>query len=204
MDGSSNRPAGEAGAAEEAEGPKPAAHLEDLPPLEWRPLDDICRREGFLCGHTEIDKWFRKQSLKEHSAFKSRCTTAHFLDNPAPVGFFSLRIALEDESLLESRLRQLLRSEKRVFASVQLQYIAVQRNLQRRRIGTILLIKAINEFASVVFSTGIVAMTLIAANERAAKLYQTLGFAPYGPPETRRMFLPALTAVEMVRRLPAE
>lgn len=170
-------------------------------PLEFRHLDAACRRDGFSCGLHEIDKWFRKTSVRCHDGFKSRVTTAHFLGNTSPVGFYSLRIALEDESLLDRSDRHILRPERRVFASLQLEYIAVQRSLLGMGLGEQVLIHAVNAFHDVVLATGIVAMTLVAANERAVRFYERLAFRRYGSAGSQRMLLPALTAVEMRRLL---
>ena len=171
------------------------------PTLEFRRLSGDCPRSTFGCGHTEIDRWFRQNSLKYHNKHRARVVTAHLVGNKNPVGFYALTTKLEADDLLPADHRLFSRAEQGYFTSVQLFYLAVQRSMQRQGLGTIIMGDVLRSFYEVANRTGILALTLVAIDEPTTEFYRKLGFVPYGPNGGRpRMLLPAQIVIELVEK----
>lgn len=168
------------------------------PTLEFRSLSGPIRRGSFVCGEREIDQWV-SEAHKDHDKLKLRVTTAHLSGNPNVAGLYALRIRLEADKDIDGN-DGAFRTEHGYFSAVQLCYVAVQKELQRRGVGRLLMARAIQEFGQVVHLTGACAMTLVAIDEQKANFYRLLGFRPYGMPSKQpKMFLPARTALDLLR-----
>lgn len=173
----------------------------DLPALEIRRLCDDCRRSAFHCGNDDIDKWFKTKSLKHHNAFRCRVVTAHFPNNTAPVGFYAMGYRMEKVSDLPSSHRSSFSwwTGGGEFPVVHLQYVAVQKAMQRRGFGTIIMGSALDDFYEVAVRTGIFALTLTAVDEKTADFYRKLGFTDFGSSGATqpRLILPADVVIEL-------
>jgi GNAT superfamily N-acetyltransferase len=177
--------------------PSPAATL------EFRSLGDPCRCDRFSCGDQDIDKWFRGKAAKQHGNLRCRVVTAHFVGNDAPVGFYSMCWRLEPEDLLHSDDRQwfsrFFRPESGMFATLQLQHVAVQKPLQRQGFGTVIMGHALNAYLNVVVTAGDIPLTLVAKNKDVESFYFDLGFRRYGESvDMPRMLLPSASVLELI------
>jgi GNAT superfamily N-acetyltransferase len=171
------------------------------PTLEFKRLSADCRRGAFSCGQRDIDKWFKDKSFKHHQTLRTRVVTAHLLDNPNPVGFYALTMKLEPESLLERDKRLFSLSEGGYFPTVQLSWIAVQKQMQRKKLGTVMMGAVLGDFYEVAVRTGVYALTLVAINQDVANFYKGLGFVPYGPDSaTPKLLLPSKSVIEMAEQ----
>jgi GNAT superfamily N-acetyltransferase len=79
--------------------------------------------------------------------------------------------------------------------AVHLQWVAVETDLQRSGIGTLLMGSAIEDFYQIADRTGIAALTLTPISNAAASFYGSLGFITYGSGDLPPMFLPAETVI---------
>jgi GNAT superfamily N-acetyltransferase len=164
----------------------------DFNRLEFKRLSRECERGDFSCGYAHIDHFFRNNAFTDHESLYSRVTTIHVDGQPKPIGFFSMTIDSEPEwdftgerSLFEIYFRQ-----KRLM-TVNLLWVAVVTQLQRRGVGTFLMGRALDDFYEVATRTGISALTLKPISTDAEIFYATLGFVPYGnaAPFRRRYLL---------------
>lgn len=169
-------------------------------PLKISPLVDPPRRGAFACGERDIDEYFLDKAHKHHSGLRCRISVAHSAVDDTLVGFYGLSIKLESEQLLDKAFHGKVRAERAQFASVHLDWLAVQKPLQRQGNGTTIMGAALRSFYDVVMVTGIIGMTLVALDAKAVAFYESLGFAKYGPLVLpQKMFLPAQTVVDLVR-----
>lgn len=182
---------------EKPNGKTPPEQQAAPPTLEFRSLSGPIRRGSFVCGEREIDQW-AGDAHKDHERLKLRVTTAHLSANPNVAGLYALRIRLESDEDIDGS-GGAFRTEHGHFSAVQLCYVAVQRTLQRKGIGRLLMARAIREFGQIVHLSGACAMTLVSIDEEKAAFYRSLGFRPYGKPSNQpKMFLPARTALELL------
>jgi len=172
---------------------KPVEAKPTPPVLEFKRLGAQCNRGAFLCGNDDIDGWFKNNSLDHHNNLRARVTTAHLVGNNAPVGFFAMSWRIESADLLGSQRERSARPHNGYFASVRLSSVAVQREMQRQGIGTILMGAALDDFHIIAVRTGVFALTLEAVDRETMKFYDGLGFVPYGPADAMmpKMLLPA-------------
>jgi GNAT superfamily N-acetyltransferase len=107
--------------------------------------------------------------------------TAHLVADPVPVvGFYAMTIRLEQEIEIGGKNAAGSKGQKGQFAAVHLCYVAVQKSLQKRGYGTVLMGAALQDFYEIVNRTGIFAMTLQALNRDLMDFYHKLGFVAYG------------------------
>jgi len=135
------------------------------PELEFKRLSEHCRRDAFSCGDREIDRWFRKDALKAHSRMGAgfRVVTAHLVGDPRPAGFYALCMYLENENNLEKSGRPKLFSRSGFFPTLRLGYLAVNRSMQRQKIGTTIMGAVLDDFYQIAVRTGVYALTLTAS-----------------------------------------
>ena len=157
----------------------------------FRPLVRTLWRGAFSCGVRELDGWFIKKAWDHHDKLRGRVTTIHSSVDDTLVGFYAICITLEEDRLLDKNSHLKRFAIGRHFPALQVQYLAVQREFQENGIGTIAMGKIIDTFRQVALMTGVPVMTLTALNSRAARLYSTWGFVPYGGFGSLRMLLPS-------------
>lgn len=138
----------------------------DPPALEFRRLTHHCARARFCCGHNEIDDWFRRQSHDDHEALACRVTTVHLIDNPDPVGFYAMTTRLQRVSEFAQYAPAGSRQQGGYLTTVQLSWVAVMRECQRRGFGTVMMGAALRDFYEIVIRAGVCAMTLQAIDLR--------------------------------------
>lgn len=108
---------------------------------------------------------------------------------------------MQDERLLDGSQRQLFRSVSKVFPSINIDYLAVDRRVQGNGIGKFLLGSAIEAFHKAIMIFGVPVMTLVAVDERTCEFYSKLGFRRFGPDVRQpRMLLPAQTVVDLFKQ----
>lgn len=174
--------------------------------VEFKRLTADCSRAAFSCGDSDIDRWFRKKAQTHHNGLRCRVVTAHLTGNPAPVGFYAATMRLEPIADLPREFRPTLAWwSAGHYPAFHLQYVAVQKAMQRKEFGTLLMGALINDFYEVATRTGIVALTLVAIDQETAKFYDKLGFVRFGDQEAKQpsMFLPAMSVITVRESLDA-
>ena len=164
--------------------------------FEFKPLAADLWREAFSCGDADIDKWFRKKALDHHNSLRCRVHTA-FSEGGTLIGFYAFCVAVEDERWLDKQSHLKNHALNRFFPALQIHYLGVQKEYQEKGLGTIIMGKIIEIFREAASTLGVPVMTLVALNERVAKLYTRMGFVPYGTTGSRRMLLPAQAALDL-------
>lgn len=163
----------------------------------FKPLAEHCPLEAFSSDEAEIDKWLWKKSWDHHCFLISRVTTVHLGSDDRPVAFYAFYMTLEDDRFPDKHSHVRRRSIGRYFPALQVQYVAVHKDHQARGAGTIIMRRILEIFRNSVVELGVPAMTLVALNPRAAKLYLRMGFVSYGGPGSSRMLLPAQSVLDL-------
>jgi GNAT superfamily N-acetyltransferase len=178
---------------------KPNFEISDL---RFERLSQTYEASAFSCGVTIIDNWFARRSYQDHLDLLCRVATAHLPGVRAPVGYYSMCMATEYESQFDDGhpIRKLKYFWKDRHAIVcKLEWVAVERDFQGRGIGTLLMGKAIEDFADVVDRTGVFALIIQAIDRRVQAFYRHLGFEDYGDPALLKMILPAMSVMDAKR-----
>lgn len=157
-------------------------------------LDKSHRREQFDCGSQALNQFLR-QTARQHVQ-KGISRTFVLIDSDCPqeiIGFFTL-------SLCEIRLEKLPPSLAKKYPSrvpgVKLARLAVAKNWQRRGIGEILMVEAMQRSLLVAENAGGIGLFVDAKDEGAKTYYSRYGFVSleHSPLE---MFLPLSTLIAL-------
>lgn len=152
----------------------------EIQEIEFKRLTADCGRGDFRCGAPDLDYFFRNDAWDSHCRMRFQVYTAHFIDNPDPMGFYALTILQKDLKVVHPRKQHLCYARNKIFPVMRLGWLAVDERYQHRGYGTILLGSVIEHVREVAIRTGIFGMTLTAIDHDAARLYGRMGFQSYG------------------------
>ena len=138
-------------------------------------------RKGFDCGRHELNHWLRSIARQHRDKGLARTFVAVQDDQPALIaGYYALTLAeLDNQHLPQARRK---RFPQRI-PGVRLGRLAVDQRFQRKGLGELLLIDAIERTRRVRAEAGAVGLFVDAIDTRAAQFYQRYGFtsAPDNP-----------------------
>lgn len=166
--------------------------------ITFRRLCESIDRGAFYCGEVLIENWFGAFAFRDHSSLYSRVITAHLDNNSDPVGFFAMTLNTESESEISGHwsVKDYIFSGSSMIV-VHLKYVAVREGLHRQGIGTLLMGRALDDFAMIADRAGAYAITLVYLSDDTRKFYESLGFEYYGRrKKARKMLLPAQSVLE--------
>jgi GNAT superfamily N-acetyltransferase len=170
----------------------------ELPPLEFGHVHRTTNCGGFRCISRDINMWFQRRALKEHSEGLVTVTCAFEAGRlKRPLGFYALATVAEEVRSLPGRYFPYRGGDH--FSALQLAWLATDNGFTRRGLGELMVGKVIRTFASVGPQIGLPHLIVIPDrddHERLSRFYSRLGFAPYRGGES--MFLPLQSAVEAV------
>jgi hypothetical protein len=170
-----------------------------LPDIGYSALAADTPRDGFTCGVSEIDTWFRNKSLNDHNKHKHVVTCASFDEKPEEIiGFFVFSTVVEDAKKLTKQVPFFAFATDRFCPCLQLVYMAMRTDLQRKEHGGIVLGEIITTFAHVGSEIGLPALILTPINDDAERFYRRKGFVSYEKRYGKGMYLPLQTAIATV------
>ena len=138
------------------------------------PLPDKEHLKKFCCGVSEIDAWARGKCSKFHERHRTRAFCAVRDGARTALGFYSLTFQAEEASkIAKNDQSPYLRSGVPL---IYIQYLAVERNLQRNQLGTLLLVNALWRAHMVSRHVGVYGVALRSLNEQTTRLYSRYGF----------------------------
>jgi GNAT superfamily N-acetyltransferase len=159
------------------------------------PLGRNHNRKSFDCSDEQVNRFLREQALQDHERDLSR--TMVLVDEADPIriiGFHTLLIAQVKQTEIPSDRPRI----KRGLPVILLGQLGVDKELQRRRYGEMLLMDAQARVDEISRRTGVRAMMLDARNERLAQWYEQHDFIRF--PGQFRMFksISAIRALKLV------
>lgn len=169
--------------------------------LDLRPLCAATPRHGFCCGDSEIDKWFRNTSLRDHEQRKHITTCVRFAADEPVAGFYALSTIAENARKLPDVQYYPFEGNLH-FPCIQIVYLAMRQEHQEQGHGTGVLVHLIRRFAELGEMIGMPAMIVTPLNDRVRGLYTRMGFIPY--PHGSRMVISLRAAIEHLAAVEAE
>lgn len=133
-------------------------------------------REAFSCKYRPVQHFFRKWAEESHLSYTQRVFVACAEERGVPIGFYSLTLMTFVPGMDEDT--EVNYKERRV-PTIYMGAIARDRKLSEPGFGSILLDDAFRRCLEVRESVGVYAMSLHAANEQVAKIYEGYGFSRF-------------------------
>lgn len=158
-------------------------------------LSDPACLDGFSCGERSIDRRI-SNCCEQHSIYKSRLICIFTARDPKAIGFYCLSAhGLQSNAFDQSE------KEKKDWAGlvpfIYINYLAVRKDVQNRRVGSSLLVNALKRCAIFADNVGLFGVALNALNDRVAVFYQKRGFSQRGDASSPFMILPTQTLLDM-------
>ena len=163
---------------------------------KWReePIGRQHDRAGFDCGSAELNAYLQRYARQNHETGGAKTFVAVPPDEPARIlGYYAISPgSIEFARVPAAITRKLGRYEVPVF---RLGRLAVSVAMQRRRIGSALLISAGRRAIAVAAEVGGVALAIDAKDERSADWYERFG-AQRLMDDPLRLILPLATIAD--------
>ena len=147
-------------------------------------------RTAFDCGNDELNRYLRNTARQHVEKGISRTFVLVEDSNPSDIlGFFTLASC---EILVEKMPRKYAKKYPARAPAAKLARLAVKKNLQRKRLGTQMMVNAIERILRVSEHLGIVGFFVDAKNKEARSFYGQFGFIAL-PDNPLELFLPLST-----------
>lgn len=156
-------------------------------------LDRSHDRSGFDCGEEALNRYLR-ETARQHNE-KGVAKTFVYVDSDHPekiLGYFTLAIC---EIVTQELPKKYAKRLPRKVPAAKLGRLAVSRFCQGERIGSILMVEAMQRTLAVADSFGIVGFFVDAKNEPAKRFYQRFGFVELQE-NPLTLFLPLQTLLD--------
>ena len=147
-------------------------------------------RAAFDCGNHELNRYLRNTARQHLEKGISRTFVLVEDSNPTEIlGFFTLASC---EILVEKLPRKYAKKYPARAPAAKLARLAVKMNLQRKGLGTQMMVNAIERILRVSEHLGIIGFFVDAKNNEAITFYGQFGFIPL-PDNPLELFLPLAT-----------
>lgn len=152
----------------------------------------------FRSGEDEIDRNLQK-CREWHRCHRSRVFCAYLADEPDLYGFYCLGLHAHDSKSADEFFTRSSDDIRNFIPFIYLNYLAVREGFRRKKIGTMLLLNALERCALAIRNVGAYGVALNALNDDAAALYDKYGFKANNPGSRRAplMVLPAQTILDL-------
>lgn len=167
----------------------------DIESLRIVPLADSNQLNDFSCGESEIDRNVTK-CCGWNDIYRCRVFCAVLGDKTNACGFYCIGISASESKYLDENIVRASGGRNYV-PFIYIHYLGVRSELQNNKIGTVLLMHALERCSYVIKNIGIYGVALNALNDRAAGLYDRYGFRAYGRHRYPFMILPALSVLDL-------
>ena len=172
---------------------------EPLPNYDFAPLAEGVNCGGFRCSNGEINRWFSREALRDHTRGANHVTCATVEGAPnRPIGLYAISTVAEEVRNLPGSYHRFRGGD--YFSAMQLVWLATDRQFEGRGLGTLMVGQVIRLFADIGPKIRLPHLIVIPAREdhdRLSRFYAGLGFTPYKDGEA--MFLSVQDAVDAVR-----
>ncbi|HYC14686.1 MAG TPA: GNAT family N-acetyltransferase [Stellaceae bacterium] len=177
-----------------------AAPEPDLKRLKIVPLPSDAALSAFRSGEAEIDRNLGK-CCDWHRWHRSRVFCAYLGDGPSAYGFYCLGLHAHDAKTMEGFFTRAQDDVRNFVPFIYISYLAVQEGWRRRKIGTMLLLNALERCALVIRNIGAYGVALNALTDDSAAFYDRYGFRAKsdGKGKWPLMVLPAQSILDLFR-----
>jgi GNAT superfamily N-acetyltransferase len=147
-------------------------------------------REAFDCSNQDLNRYLRNTARQHIEKGISRTFVLVEESNPTEIlGFFTLASC---EILIEKLPRKYAKKYPARAPAARLARLSVQKKLQRKGLGTQMMVNAIERILRVSEHLRIIGFFVDAKNDEARSFYQQFGFIPL-PDNPLELFLPLAT-----------
>ncbi|MGH8584481.1 MAG: GNAT family N-acetyltransferase [Gammaproteobacteria bacterium] len=151
------------------------------------PLTGSHDRQGFDCGRPELNDWLRGVAGQHQKKGLSKTFVAVREHAPTVIcGYYSLTLTEVDTGALAEIQRKRL---PRRIPGVRLGRLAVATQHQKKRLGQLLLMDAVERTRLIRTHAGVAGLFVDAIDAEAAGFYTHFGFQPFAD-EPLKLFLP--------------
>jgi GNAT superfamily N-acetyltransferase len=177
---------------------KTAAPALDITRLKIVPLPSDTAFSDFRSGEAEIDRNLPK-CCEWQRTHRARVYCAYLADAPELYGFYCLGLHAHDSKSVAGFFTRSSDDVRNFVPFLYINYLAVRLGWRRQKIGTVLLLNALERCALVVRNIGAYGIALNALNDDAAALYDKYGFRAKNPGshKTPLMVLPAQSVLDL-------
>lgn len=150
------------------------------------PLTGNHDRKGFDCGKSELNDWLQRIARQHQDKGLSRTFVAIVDEQPTRIcAYYALTLTEVDTTALsEARRRKL----PRMIPGVRLGRLTVDRRCQRKRLGELMLMDALERVRLITQHAGVVGLFVDAIDDQATQFYARYGFESFAD-EPLRLFL---------------
>jgi N-acetylglutamate synthase-like GNAT family acetyltransferase len=158
--------------------------------LRIEPLSRARQRKSFDCGSPELNAYLRNTAREHSEKGISRTFVLVEEENPFQIlGFFTLAAC---EILVEKLPDKYAKKYPSQAPAAKLARLAVAGHMQRKGLGTHMLLDAMSRSLQVADHLGIIGFFVDAKDDAAAEFYRQFGFLPL-PENGLELFLPFAT-----------
>ena len=145
------------------------------------------KRKTFDCGRAELNDWLQRIARQHQERNISKTFVAVDDATQSTIyGYYALTVAEMDSTQLPHAAQK--RMPRRI-PGVRLGRLAVDQNVQGKRLGELLLVDAIERTKRLQAHAGAIGLFVDAIDESAANFYVRIGFGP-SPENPLMLFLP--------------
>jgi ribosomal protein S18 acetylase RimI-like enzyme len=170
----------------------------DLRQLRIIPLPSEHALDKFRSGEDEIDRYLGK-CCEWQQCHRARVFCAYIGTDADPYGFFCLGQHAHDSKIMGGFFARASDDVRNFVPFIYLNYLAVRLGFRRQKIGTMLLLNALERCAIAMRQIGAYGVALNALTEGSFKLYEKYGFRSQNPERQRHplMVLPAQSIIDL-------
>ncbi|RLI57083.1 MAG: GNAT family N-acetyltransferase [Candidatus Thorarchaeota archaeon] len=153
-------------------------------------------RQGFDCGNADLNRYLRDTARQHSEKGISRTFVLVDEENSSEIlGFFTLA---SREILVEKLPEKYAKKYPSRAPAVKLGRLAVAKHMQKRGLGTHMMINAMDRVLKVCEHLGLIGFFVDAKNDEAVLFYHQFGFIPL-PDNPLELFLPLATIRQAFR-----
>ena len=141
----------------------------------------------FNCGVHDLNSWISKKCWKAHSSNRAKVFYAHREGGTTALGVYTLSLSIENTDKLDANDRDVYKNH---FPAVYLGQLAVLVGYQNQKLGTILLLNALERAHLISKHVSYYGVALRSLNDRTTSLYEKYGFKKRETGATPLMILP--------------
>lgn len=125
-------------------------------------------------------------------------TYAWLEHDPKLSAFFSVCIKKERQSDFSGKTVADGIFEDDTITTVHLKWLAVRKDLERRKIGSIMMGRVVEDAYTIITKAGAHAVTVRYMGTASERIYRKFGFDDYGIPGQNKLYLPAQAVIDAV------
>lgn len=168
----------------------------DLRKITISSMRDAHKLVGFTCGDRGLDHFINKKAAKYHQRNRVKVFCAHERDRQLVHGLYTLTMRIEETNKLLPAERDHV--SDRHFPAIYIGTLAVSAACQKNRLGTILLMNALERSYYVAQNVAVFGVALRSLNARTTKFYEKFGFGTREDVGTPLMVLPIWTLIDLI------